>query len=725
MAKNIEVLLTLDTKGFNRKLKDAKGSLSSFGRQSKVTTGSLIGLASRFAAVAAPIVAVGAGFRALNKSLGVAAKFEDVQVTLTNIVGSAEGGAAALARIKDVAKELPVSFAELAASAPGLATVSGTIGELEENIRLAADIAGNFGIPFETAAGQLQRAFAGGAGAADVFREKGVLAAAGFEAGVSVSIDETIAKLREFGVEIEGSAEKLATTYSGAVNQAGDALTDFQAELGNAFKPEVTAALQKLTKAFRDNEKEILAVARAIGTNVLNAFIKFGRAIAIIIDFTRKLLTPIINLNEGLKAVGTNLPIVATAIYVVVKAQKAFRAATLAAANAFIFLQGVTGVGLVKVGAGIAAAVVTTAALTVAVDKASEAFSDSEDATDGVLGVFNDLVDASLSGGAVIRDEAEKIGDSFKELGDDAVIGLNAAGSAISTSLVKEVADALEIFKRFDSFRIPLRLNFEDEDREPIIKEIVFRNMEEFVAELKRVEKESDAFFKDINEGAIAFEFLSGSISETIITSRDYATIQKLINDLREDEIIDIAEQIRLLEALDETYADQEGLRSFLETVGQAQKALSTDLATALLEGQSAGESFQNFFKKLVTQMIADILRLKIIQPLLTGIFGLQFGSGGAVTGATGGFFGGIFGYHNGGSMMPNRPAIVGEKGPELFIPAGAGTVVANSHLQGGGGGRPNIIINAIDTASFQQRLAQDPEFIYTLTRVGARRTAG
>jgi len=146
-------------------------------------------------------------------------------------------------------------------------------------------------------------------------------------------------------------------------------------------------------------------------------------------------------------------------------------------------------------------------------------------------------------------------------------------------------------------------------------------------------------------------------------------------------------------------------------------------LATAFLEGQSAGESFRNYFKTLVTQIIADVLRLRIIQPLLTSIFGLQFGSGGAVEGATGGFFGRIFGYHNGGSLMPNRPAIVGEKGPELFIPAGAGTVVANSHLQGGGQPTQNITINAVDTQSFQQALARDPEFIYSLTRVGARRT--
>ena len=116
------------------------------------------------------------------------------------------------------------------------------------------------------------------------------------------------------------------------------------------------------------------------------------------------------------------MPIVATAIFVVVKAQKAFKTATLAAANAFIFLQGITGVGLLKVGAGIVAATATTAALTVAVNEAAEAFEDSEEETDGALGAFNEFVDIINVGSSEIRQDAEEIADSFTKLGDDTEI---------------------------------------------------------------------------------------------------------------------------------------------------------------------------------------------------------------------------------------------------------------------------------------------------------------
>jgi len=78
----------------------------------------------------------------------------------------------------------------------------------------------------------------------------------------------------------------------------------------------------------------------------------------------------------------------------------------------------------------------------------------------------------------------------------------------------------------------------------------------------------------------------------------------------------------------------------------------------------------------------------------------------------------------------------VGEEGPELFIPKQSGTVIPNDTTMGimgaggpsvGGGRTPsqNITINAVDTQSFKQALARDPEFIYSLTRVGAKRTPG
>jgi len=115
-----------------------------------------------------------------------------------------------------------------------------------------------------------------------------------------------------------------------------------------------------------------------------------------------------------------------------------------------------------------------------------------------------------------------------------------------------------------------------------------------------------------------------------------------------------------------------------------------------------------------------------IIQPILTSIFGLQFGSGGSVTGMDfgGSFLGGIFGggKANGGPVMRNRPYLVGEKGPEIFVPNSMGGIVPN-HAMGGTNVTYNI--NAVDAPSFQQLVASDPEFIFAVTQAGARRLPG
>ena len=67
-------------------------------------------------------------------------------------------------------------------------------------------------------------------------------------------------------------------------------------------------------------------------------------------------------------------------------------------------------------------------------------------------------------------------------------------------------------------------------------------------------------------------------------------------------------------------------------------------------------------------------------------IFG-NFG-GGSVTGG----LLGMFGFANGGRPPVGRPSVVGERGPELFVPDRAGTIVPNHELGGMGG--TNIVVN-------------------------------
>lgn len=726
MAKEIKVALTLDTRNFDRKMAGAKTQMAGFSKQGKVATGSVIGLAARFAPLAAGIVGVTAAFKGLSTSLGVASQFEDVRTTLTNIIGSAEGGAAALEVIKQVAEELPFAFEDLAGAAPALSTISSDIGELEQNMLLAADIAATFGIPFQDAASQLQRSFSAGAGAADIFRERGVLAAAGFEAGVSYSIDETIAKLREFGTEIEGAAQTLNQTFSGATSQAGDAITIFQASIGDAMMPEFTAFLNEMVRIFRENKTEILAFGKAIGESVINAIIGFLRAGATMLDIFTSIGQFATKIGQQIRQnFGEQIRTVAN---VVIKALGGITEAISFVGLGLGKLISLTGNNEVEnffQGVNDAAQKVRKEGLA-AIDDVSEGIGNMIPVTANRDAV-DELVNNIRTGASDIRDTTTGLVDGIEGDMRDIDIALTNTAKGVSTNLIKDVIDGIGLFSgSLAQVTIPINLRADTLTGDIVDTDaIVFRNIDEFISEIKRIETETGRAFLNINEGAIAFELLNLRLGNTLITSKDYAAIQKVINDLREEGNISIAESIELLAQLDEAFEDQEGLRSFLETLGQAQVKLSRDLATALMEGKSATESFRDFFKTLVTQLIADALRLAIIQPILSSIFGISFGAGGAVSGLTGGgLLGFLSGKASGGPVLAGQSYLVGERGPEILTMGGSnGMITPNNAI--GGGTQVTYNINAVDAPSFQQLVAQDPEFIYSVTRAGARRLPG
>jgi hypothetical protein len=64
---------------------------------------------------------------------------------------------------------------------------------------------------------------------------------------------------------------------------------------------------------------------------------------------------------------------------------------------------------------------------------------------------------------------------------------------------------------------------------------------------------------------------------------------------------------------------------------------------------------------------------------------------------------------------------LVGEQGPELFTPAGSGSLTANHQM----GTNITYNISAADAPSFQALVARDPAFIYAVTQAGARTIPG
>ena len=227
---------------------------------------------------------------------------------------------------------------------------------------------------------------------------------------------------------------------------------------------------------------------------------------------------------------------------------------------------------------------------------------------------------------------------------------------------------------------------------------------------------------EELTEGEKAFEDFNDRIGLGAVTITEYLELQRQLQALIEKYPELFEEAAKATDNLDDALKENEGIASFLQTLGRAQKALSEDLATALVEGKSASEAFQQFFKKLVVQLIADALRLAVIQPILGSLFGISFGAGGAISGLTGGGLFGFLGRADGGPVMANRPYIVGERGPELFVPGQSGGIVPNEALGMGGGTTVNYNIQAVDAQSFQALVARDPEFIFAVTEAGRRR---
>ena len=114
----------------------------------------------------------------------------------------------------------------------------------------------------------------------------------------------------------------------------------------------------------------------------------------------------------------------------------------------------------------------------------------------------------------------------------------------------------------------------------------------------------------------------------------------------------------------------------------------------------TAQDALRNLFQRtadafldMAAQMIAKQIQMKIL-----GIGLRFFGGGGGETDVFAGFNRGatdpgsltMDSFANGGRPPVGRPSLVGERGPELFVPNSAGTIIPNHSM----GGSTNIVVN-------------------------------
>jgi phage-related minor tail protein len=141
-------------------------------------------------------------------------------------------------------------------------------------------------------------------------------------------------------------------------------------------------------------------------------------------------------------------------------------------------------------------------------------------------------------------------------------------------------------------------------------------------------------------------------------------------------------------------------------------------------------------FKSLIADMIKGLIKMQL-QAQMSGIFkmiGGAFGFGGGGSGG-GGLFntapsaGGLaLKFADGGDPPVGMASLVGERGPELFVPKTAGTIIPNHQLGSMGGGAQVVYngpyianMSAIDTQSGIQFLSKNKETIWSANQSAQR----
>ena len=175
-----------------------------------------------------------------------------------------------------------------------------------------------------------------------------------------------------------------------------------------------------------------------------------------------------------------------------------------------------------------------------------------------------------------------------------------------------------------------------------------------------------------------------------------------------------------IAEETDRLRQEKATLDGFFEEVGRsAQRELSGFLADPLAEGL---DELPLRFARVLQQLAADALASEIFEYLRS------FGSNSAGGGAGGflQFVGGLFGggFAAGGQVSGTKPILVGERGPEIFQPPGAGAIIPDVNVNAQASPATVNVINTIDKAEITGAFNDGSGDQVLLNRISTKKTA-
>jgi gas vesicle protein len=530
-------------------------------------------------------------------------QIENLEVQLNALFGSAKEGKKALKSVTDFAAGTPFELRNIQQGITALATVrkraEGAGVSFDELLKITGNTATVLGGDFALAALQIQRSFSAGISSAELFRERGVRAMAGFKEGVRVSTDDSIkglAKAFGTGGEFGNLIDDLSKTLFGTISNLKDAFFIFQVEVAKGFFGALKDNLGDLKKTVETNKRTIADFGNTIGRGLSSA-----------INGTVKVVK---FLKEN--------------ISILIATFKFFIALKL-----IIFFKNLaTSIALAK-----------TAMLS-----------------------FNAAVRKNLliGGAALIISQLDIIISKFKKLTG---IGVD--------DIENQLAPGLKLMTVIDRFGNEIKIVVKDLEHASNIIDI--------------------DMLPPIKEAETTFQKMVRHIKETI----------GKIQELNEDALTKAQEKFRNIK---DTIA---------KSVNQGISKMSNALARSIILGENLAETFKKMAQQLAVRVLSAIIEIiarKTVELAIEKLITREKEKQRNLSAASGNplailsFF---TGFSQGGAVSKNKPILVGEKGPELFVPNQTGQITQNARGTSGSPVNVNFNINTVDASGFEELLVR------------------
>jgi predicted nucleic acid-binding Zn-ribbon protein len=429
-------------------------------------------------------------------------------------------------------------------------------------------------------------------------------------------------------------AQAAAVGFAGSVDTLGESFRDFGESIGKALIPVLDPAVKGLTAIlnFLNSEGgQATAILAGIALAAKGISVAVPLAVAGLSKFVISAQAAAV--SSALASTGLNGMAAASFL-----AAGGITKATIAV-HAFKLAMIKTGIGALVVGLGFLAAAIL------------KAKNEQKE--------FNELLESGTA--ANISKEVKNTEAEIKKL-EEALANITKGGHEGRGDKLRIGREIEEANQQLDKLKSSLEAA---EARELTA---------EFNIQLDTLKKQNAELIKSVQRDQIKGE----EKKKEFDLEQQIAAIKKEFDGEEEERLVSLAKQNHeLKKQKTEIEKINEAAKRQDEIFKKIGDSIATGVSDALVDAILHTKSLAQSASALLNDIARQLLRLGINTALST----------------LGGPFAALPTFAAGGKPPVGRPSIVGEKGPELFVPSTAGTIIPN-HSLGGGGITNNIVVN-------------------------------